>query len=128
VVIQLLIFRWTNIGKKKEGVDPQAVQYARALRPPYHLLSFLRIHGNSSKGSSSTNRNTMVKVQKFLKHWNDKLKRKFCSFEGIHCLARSDNRWVTPNKIGCQGRRFFLHSSKKLLQPHKRHIWVNIFF
>ena len=32
-----------NIGKERDGMAPDAVQYARALRPPYHLLSFLRI-------------------------------------------------------------------------------------
>ena len=37
-----LIFRWVNIGKERDGMTPDAVQYARALRPPYHLLSFLR--------------------------------------------------------------------------------------
>ena len=35
--------RWVNIGKERDGMAPDAVQYARALRPPYHLLSFLRI-------------------------------------------------------------------------------------
>ena len=41
---------------------PDAVQYARALRPPYHLLSFLRIKGYSTKGMSCTDKNTMVFV------------------------------------------------------------------
>ena len=60
---------------------PDAVQYARALRPPYHLLSFLRylqqlqlyfsrwhfffgfrIKGHSTKGMSCTDKNTMVFV------------------------------------------------------------------
>merc|ERR1719356_1449735 len=39
--------RWVNIGKERDGMAPDAVQYARALRPPYHLLSFLRIKGHS---------------------------------------------------------------------------------
>ena len=34
---------WVNVGKKRGGMAPDSVQYARALRPPYHLLSFLRI-------------------------------------------------------------------------------------
>merc|ERR1719445_365839 len=34
--------RWVNIGKERDQMAPDAVQYARALRPPYHLLSFLR--------------------------------------------------------------------------------------
>ena len=37
------LHRWVNIGKERDGMAPDAVQYARALRPPYHLLSFLRI-------------------------------------------------------------------------------------
>ena len=43
-------------------MEPDAVQYARALRPPYHLLSFLRIKGYSTKGMSCTNKNTMVRI------------------------------------------------------------------
>ena len=54
--------RWVNIGKvrktllfsrsigahtipekERDQMAPDAVQYARALRPPYHLLSFLRL-------------------------------------------------------------------------------------
>merc|ERR1711915_882528 len=27
--------RWVNIGKERDGMAPDAVQYARALRPPY---------------------------------------------------------------------------------------------
>merc|ERR1712117_865139 len=54
--------RWVNIGKEKNGMAPDAVQYARALRPPYQLLSFLRIKGHSTKGMSCTDKNTMVFV------------------------------------------------------------------
>jgi hypothetical protein len=53
--------RWVNIGKERDGMKPDAVQYARALRPPYHLLSFLRIKGKSTKGKSCTDKNTMVR-------------------------------------------------------------------
>ena len=49
-------------------MSPDAVQYARALRPPYHLLSFLRIKGHSTKGMSCTDKNTMVSGSKFIKH------------------------------------------------------------
>ena len=49
-----------NIGKERDNMAPDAVQYARALRPPYHLLSFLRIKGYSTKGMSCTDKNTMV--------------------------------------------------------------------
>ena len=52
--------RWVNIGKEKNGSAPDAVQYARALRPPYQLLSFLRIKGNCAKGMGCSNKNTMV--------------------------------------------------------------------
>ena len=58
-------FRWVNIGKERDGMSPDAVQYARALRPPYHLLSFLRIKGKSTKGMSCTDKNTMVSNLKF---------------------------------------------------------------
>ena len=54
--------RWVDIGKERDGVAPDAVQYARSLRPPYHLLSFLKIKGHSNKGMSCTDRNTMVFV------------------------------------------------------------------
>ena len=53
--------RWVNIGKQRDGMAPDAVQYARALRPPYHLLSFLRVKGHSTKGMSCTDKNTMVR-------------------------------------------------------------------
>ena len=53
--------RWVNIGKEKNGSAPDAVQYARALRPPYQLLSFLRIKGNCAKGMGCSNKNTMVR-------------------------------------------------------------------
>lgn len=53
-------YRWVNIGKERDNMAPDAVQYARALRPPYHLLSFLRIKGYSTKGMSCTDKNTMV--------------------------------------------------------------------
>jgi len=52
--------RWVNIGKERDGMAPDAVQYSRALKPPYHLLSFLRIKGHSTKGMSCTDKNTMV--------------------------------------------------------------------
>lgn len=54
--------RWVNIGKERNGNPADAVQYARALRPPYQLLSFLRIKGNCSKGMGCSNKNTMVFV------------------------------------------------------------------
>merc|ERR1712047_234683 len=54
--------RWVNIGKERDQMAPDAVQYARALRPPYHLLSFLGIKGHSTKGMSCTDKNTMVLV------------------------------------------------------------------
>ena len=53
---------WINIGDERQGMAPDAVQYARALRPPYHLLSFLRMKGHSTKGISCTDKNTLVFV------------------------------------------------------------------
>ena len=35
--------KWKNIGKAKDGMAPDSVQYAQALKPPYHLLSFLHV-------------------------------------------------------------------------------------
>eukprot|EP00092_Neocalanus_flemingeri_P017025 GFUD01018413.1.p2 GENE.GFUD01018413.1~~GFUD01018413.1.p2 ORF type:complete len:202 (+),score=54.48 GFUD01018413.1:181-786(+) len=54
--------KWVNIGKEKDGMKPQDVQYAQALKPPYHLASFLKLAGNSTKGISATDKNTMVFV------------------------------------------------------------------
>ena len=51
---------WVNIGKEKKVMKPQDVQYAQALKPPYHLASFLKMAGNSTKGTSSTVKNTLV--------------------------------------------------------------------
>merc|ERR1712168_1099698 len=53
---------WVNIGKEKDGMKPHEVQYALALKPPYHLASFLKLQGNTTKGISATNNNTMVFV------------------------------------------------------------------
>jgi len=53
---------WVNVGSERDGMAPDSVQYARALRPPYHLLSFLRMKGHSTKGISCTNKNTLVFV------------------------------------------------------------------
>eukprot|EP00091_Calanus_sinicus_P012082 TRINITY_DN27314_c0_g1_i1.p1 TRINITY_DN27314_c0_g1~~TRINITY_DN27314_c0_g1_i1.p1 ORF type:complete len:120 (-),score=25.71 TRINITY_DN27314_c0_g1_i1:36-395(-) len=33
--------KWVSIGKEKDGMRPQDVQYAQALQPPYHLASLL---------------------------------------------------------------------------------------
>jgi len=57
--------QWFDIGKAQNHgsrSDSDDVQYSRALRPPYHLLSFLRIKSQSSKGMSCTDKNTMVFV------------------------------------------------------------------
>ena len=61
-LIKFVSSRWVNIGKERDGMSPDAVQYARALRPPYHLLSFLRIKVKSTKGMSCTDKNTMVGI------------------------------------------------------------------
>ena len=55
--------QWFNVsGDKSVKQEPGAVQYARALRPPFHLQSFLQMKGRSAKGFSCTGRNTMVFV------------------------------------------------------------------
>ena len=81
---------------------PDAVQYARALRPPYHLLSFLRIKGYSTKGMSCTDKNTMVSelgiaphkfcttnIRSFVNHKNliyEMLTKKDPSRECLSCI------------------------------------------
>ena len=47
--------KWVIIGNEKDGMKPQDVQYAQALKPPYHL-------GNSMKGIRATEKNTKVFV------------------------------------------------------------------
>ena len=42
--------KWVIIGKEKDGMKPQDVQYAQALKPSYHLASFSKMAGNSTKG------------------------------------------------------------------------------
>ena len=59
--------RWVNIGKERNGNPADAVQYARALRPPYQLLSFLRIKGNCAKGKGCSNKNTMVSFREIFR-------------------------------------------------------------
>ena len=55
--------QWFNVaGDKSANQEPGAVQYARALRPPFHLQSFLQMKGRSAKGFSCTGRNTMMFV------------------------------------------------------------------
>jgi len=54
--------RWINMGNKTEIMAPDSVQYTRALRPPYHLVSFLRMKGHSCKGLSRSDKNTIVFV------------------------------------------------------------------
>ena len=76
--------RWVNIGKEKNGMAPDAVQYARALRPPYQLLSFLRIKGNCAKGMGCSNKNTMVSFEisrVFLEKWY--FRRSFALFTTV---------------------------------------------
>ena len=34
--------KWINIGRERDGMAPDSVQYAKALQPPYHILSYLR--------------------------------------------------------------------------------------
>jgi len=105
--------RWVNIGKERDGMAPDAVQYARALRPPYHLLSFLRIKGHSTKGMSCTDKNTMV----------------FVVLEGeitviLHTTqfnAKKGDSFYIPPKVnnGKLDRVFSCLLSLELLQPYQ---------
>nr|XP_040568211.1 uncharacterized protein LOC121117784 [Lepeophtheirus salmonis] len=52
--------KWANLGK--DILSRDAVQYTRALSLQNHLLSFLRIKGNSMKGMSNTNKNSVIFV------------------------------------------------------------------
>ncbi|XP_040569052.1 uncharacterized protein [Lepeophtheirus salmonis] len=54
--------RWVSISKDLINNSFDAVQYTRALRLPFQLLSFLRIKGNSVMGMSCTDKNNMVFV------------------------------------------------------------------
>ena len=54
--------QWKPIGKPRDGMDPTSVLYAPALRPPHHLVSFIRLQPQSTKGLSLTGNNTMVFV------------------------------------------------------------------
>ena len=89
--------RWLNIGKEKNGIAPDAVQYARALRPPFQLLSFLRIKGNSMKGMGCSNKNTMV----------------FVVLDGEITVI------IHFTQFRAKKRRLFLHPTQKLLQSHQ---------
>ena len=62
--IYMFLQLWVIIGKDKDLMKPQDVQYAQALNPPYHLASFSKMAGNSTKGKSATDKNSMVFVVK----------------------------------------------------------------
>ena len=53
---------WQNIGREAEGVAPASVQYCQVLRPPAHLASFVKLQGQSTKGITDTDTNTLVFV------------------------------------------------------------------
>jgi len=54
--------QWKPIGKTRDGMEPESVLYTAALRPPHHLVSFIRLQPQSTKGLSLTGNNTMVFV------------------------------------------------------------------
>ena len=54
--------RWVIIDEEKDGMKTRYVHYVQALKPRYHLASFLNMAGNSLKGISATDKNTMVFV------------------------------------------------------------------
>ena len=52
---------WESLVRRpNHGIPPDAVQHAVVLRPPYHIVSRLRIKGFHKKGLSHTTNNTMV--------------------------------------------------------------------
>ena len=53
---------WQNIGRGSEGVAADSVQYCQVLRPPAHLASFVKLAGQSTKGITDTDTNTLVFV------------------------------------------------------------------
>ena len=53
---------WHNIGRTGNGLAADSVQYCQALRPPAHLASFIKLQGQSTKGITDTDSNTLVFV------------------------------------------------------------------
>ena len=52
---------WESLVRRpNQGIPPDAVQHAVVLRPPFHIVSRLRIKGFYKKGLSHTTNNTMV--------------------------------------------------------------------
>ena len=94
---------------------PDSVQYARALRPPYHLLSFLRVKAHSTKGMSCTDKNTMVS-----KHLS-RSDRTYCySCLGVCCPQGRHQCAFTQDGFPCEYWRFVLYPAQELLQPHQQ--------
>ena len=55
--------KWRGLNRSGGGGEGQPrVEYGRMLRPPYHLVSALRVRRGTEKGHSCTDRNTMVFV------------------------------------------------------------------
>lgn len=51
---------WIPLGRTKDGVRPEEVQYATMLSPPHHITSFLRISPAAQKGLAATDKNTLL--------------------------------------------------------------------
>ena len=56
--------QWVGIGRERDGVERQGVQYSVALSPPYHLASHIRLQSNTCKGLSATDQNTVSRAKK----------------------------------------------------------------
>jgi len=51
---------WIPLGRTKDGVRPEEVQYATMLSPPHHKTSFLRLSPAAQKGLAATDKNTLL--------------------------------------------------------------------
>ena len=52
--------KWTSIGRDSDGMAEVYVQQSLALRPPYHITSYIRLEPNSNKGITNTGLCTLV--------------------------------------------------------------------
>lgn len=55
--------QWVGIGRERDGVEREGVQYSVALSPPYHRASHIRLQSNTCKGLSATEQNTVSRYK-----------------------------------------------------------------
>ena len=46
--------QWVGIGRARDGMEKDSVQYSLALRPPYHLASHIRLDPSTCKVSGQS--------------------------------------------------------------------------